>query len=192
MNRSVQTTKIEKKYKDKKTGEWKSLTIDFAKVNDRLMEFRKEHPRGKISTRSQDDASGRTKFKAYVWKDKSDYIEMLKHVTDPEVALLTADADASARNSTTEEKDFEKLETIAVGRALAYLGYSVGGEIASSEEMDEFYGYQEEKFQKLIDKAEKREDFISILGKMNADQKKHFTPIINKRIQELKDAVPAN
>ena len=33
---TVKTTAIEKKYKDKKTGEWKSLIINHAKVNDRL------------------------------------------------------------------------------------------------------------------------------------------------------------
>lgn len=145
MSKTVKLTKIEKKYKDKKTGEYKSLTINFAKVNDRLQEFRKDYPNSKISTRSNDDAQGRTKFKAYIWKDKSDYIQMLKDVSDQEVALLTADADASARNMADEEKDFEKLETIAVGRALAYLGYSAGGEVASSEEMENFEKYKRDK-----------------------------------------------
>ena len=36
------------------------------------------------------------------------------------------------------EKAFEKLETIAVGRALAFAGYLASGEIASFEEMQEF------------------------------------------------------
>lgn len=36
------------------------------------------------------------------------------------------------------EKAFEKLETTAVGRALAFAGYLAGGEIASFDEMQEF------------------------------------------------------
>lgn len=36
------------------------------------------------------------------------------------------------------EKAFEKLETTAVGRALAFAGYLAGGEIASYDEMEEF------------------------------------------------------
>lgn len=36
------------------------------------------------------------------------------------------------------EKAFEKLETVAVGRALAFAGYLSGGEIASYDEMEQF------------------------------------------------------
>lgn len=35
-------------------------------------------------------------------------------------------------------KAFEKLETVAVGRALAFAGYLADGEIASYEEMQDF------------------------------------------------------
>lgn len=35
-------------------------------------------------------------------------------------------------------KDFEKLETIAVGRALAFAGFLADGEVASYEEMEDF------------------------------------------------------
>jgi hypothetical protein len=37
-----------------------------------------------------------------------------------------------------DEKSFEKLETIAVGRALAFAGYLADGEIASMEEMAKY------------------------------------------------------
>ena len=40
-------------------------------------------------------------------------------------------------------KAFEKLESVAVGRALAYLGFGIDGSIASSEEMEEFFAKQE-------------------------------------------------
>jgi len=35
-------------------------------------------------------------------------------------------------------KDFEKQETIAVGRALAFAGFLSDGEVASYEEMEDF------------------------------------------------------
>ncbi len=38
---------------------------------------------------------------------------------------------------TGREKGFEKLETVAVGRALAFAGYLASGEIASAEEMSD-------------------------------------------------------
>jgi len=41
---------------------------------------------------------------------------------------------------TDEEKAFEKLETVSVGRALANAGFLANGEVASAEEMDKFYG----------------------------------------------------
>lgn len=37
-----------------------------------------------------------------------------------------------------QEKAFEKIETTAVGRALAFAGYLAGGEIASYDEMEAF------------------------------------------------------
>lgn len=37
-----------------------------------------------------------------------------------------------------KEKDFEKTQTVAIGRGLAFLGF-MGDEIASKEEMDQFY-----------------------------------------------------
>lgn len=43
------------------------------------------------------------------------------------------------------EKAFEKLETTAVGRALAFAGYLAGGEIASYDEMQEFEQNEEPK-----------------------------------------------
>ena len=47
-------------------------------------------------------------------------------------------------------KDFEKLESIAVGRALAMLGYGADGEIATSEEMEEFHEYQATEREKAV------------------------------------------
>jgi len=43
------------------------------------------------------------------------------------------------------KKQFEKLETISIGRALAVLGYLNNGEVATGEEMAEFEDYKEDK-----------------------------------------------
>ena len=48
-------------------------------------------------------------------------------------------------------KDFEKLETISVGRALAMLWYLASWEVASSEEMEEFMEYQKTKQEEEMD-----------------------------------------
>lgn len=127
---SVKTTRIEKHYKDKKTGQLKMLTIDYAKVKDRLLAFWEDNPKGAIET-SPVPYEGKTMFKCSVIKDQSDQ--------------YSQKATGHALEGDQGEKSFEKLETIAVGRALALLGYAVTGEIASSEEMEKFYAYKAEK-----------------------------------------------
>lgn len=128
---NVKTTAIEKKYKDKKTGEWKSLTINHAKVNDRLKAFWEANPKGKIETTNKKDATT-IEFKTFILADKSD--EYSREATGHALANLPLG-----------EKDYEKLETISVGRALALLGYSASGEVASTEEMEDFLEYKENK-----------------------------------------------
>jgi hypothetical protein len=57
----------------------------------------------------------------------------------------SARATGNARYTAEElkkAKSFEKLETISVGRALANLGYLNDGQIASTEELEEFHDYK--------------------------------------------------
>lgn len=136
MTKRVKTTQIEKKWKDKKTGEEKKVTINFAKVVDRLNEFRKDNPRGKVDTDWKIDGNYLV-FKTYILKDKSDNFS----------ADATGHAMAVIDNT---EKQFEKLETISVGRALALLGYGASGEVASFEEMEEFTQYRDNKIEEMI------------------------------------------
>lgn len=119
----------------------------YAKVADRLDAFREANPNSKISTENTTE-NGVTIFKAYIWKNKADFIELLKNGASKEVALMSCDAEGSARSDEKKivgEKGFEKLETVAVGRALAILGYSMTGEVASSEEMEAFYAFKADK-----------------------------------------------
>lgn len=108
-------------------------TADYAKVKDRIKEFRTDCPFGLIETTPTFTDDG-IMFKARILKDKS----------DPNSAEATGHSFATtAKNE--KEKQFEKQESIAVGRALALLGYASDGEIASGEEMEAFLADKEEK-----------------------------------------------
>ena len=136
--KTVKTTKIVKKWKDKKTGEWKSLEIDYAKVADRLKVFWEENPRGQITTEPIFE-NGKVMFKTSIVKDQKD--------------PYSRKATGHTLGGTTDEKDFEKLESLSVGRALALIGYAGTGEIASAEEMEEFNQYQKNKKLVIIEEA---------------------------------------
>ena len=120
---------------------------------------------------------GTVVFSARIVKDKADE--------------SSAEATGHSYGKLGESKAFEKLETIATGRALALLGYLNNGQVATTEEMEEFESYKAEQFESVMDeikKAKKREEFTEILNKLTPEQKKEATPLINARIKELKDA----
>ena len=172
----VATTRIEKKYQDKKTGEWKKLTINYALVPDRLLAFREENPRAIIETSPEFHPGNILVFKARLVKDKK----------NPDSPEATGHAYGKVSDG---DKAFEKLETQAVGRALALLGYLNNGKVATTEEMEEFENYKADQFEliaKEIKNAKKREEFTEILNRLTPEQKKEATPLINARIKELK------
>jgi len=141
--KTSKVTKIEKKYKDKKTGEYKSTTILYSKVKDRLKDFREENTNGLIETTPTFLPDGKLMFRARILKDKSNAssAEGTGHALSSEVKGAV-DSDSG--------KVFEKTETIAIGRALAVLGYASDGEIASSEEMEEFEAYKKQKREEML------------------------------------------
>jgi hypothetical protein len=108
----------------------------YAQVKDRLNQFRTDNPNALIETTPTIQEDGQILFKARVLKDKAD--------------PSSAEATGHSLGSNKGAKAFEKLETIAVGRALGLLGYAADGEIASSEEMEEFQEYQKEKKLEMI------------------------------------------
>jgi len=113
----------------------------YAKVSERLKAFRTENPRASIITTPIPQEGGMMMFKTFIIKDKADE--------------FSADATGHALQVKAGQKDFEKLETISVGRALALLGYSADGDIASSEEMEEYEDYKEtQKQEKVTEYAE--------------------------------------
>jgi hypothetical protein len=109
---------------------------DYATVPARIKEFRKANPNGLIETNPDILPDGQVIFTARILKDKAN--------------PASGEATGHSIGNVSGDKAFEKLETIAVGRALALLGYMASGEIASSEEMEEFLLYRQQKKQEAI------------------------------------------
>ncbi|MFS4438586.1 hypothetical protein ACMA5I_10260 [Paracoccaceae bacterium GXU_MW_L88] len=92
---------------------------EYAPVSARLEQFHSDHKKGTIET-EQLFNEGYVIFKAIIALD--DNRTFTGH----------------AFGKIGKEKAFEKVETTAVGRALAFAGYLAGGEIASYDEVKAF------------------------------------------------------
>ncbi len=150
---------------------------EYATVPQRLKEFRASNPRALIETKPGIQPDGTIMFSARILKDKND--------------ANSAEATGHSYGKNAGEKAFEKLETVAVGRALSLLGYLNNGEIASTEELEEFEQYKLDQYELAlaeIKQATKREEFKAILDRLSPEQKQDAASVINDRIQELKDA----
>jgi len=134
---------------------------EYAKVPDRIKLFRSENPNGLIETTPLLQDDGTIMFTARVLKDKA----------KPE----SAEATGHALGNKKDVKAFEKLETVAVGRALAMLGYLASGEVASDEEMNEFLQYRQDKVNEIVgtiknfDKLDDLKKYFLSLGAMMAE-----------------------
>ena len=149
---------------------------EYATVPQRLKQFREDNPRASIETKPTFNPDGSVMFSTKIIADKAK--------TD------SAEATGTSYGELKESKAFEKLETISVGRALALLGYLNNGQVATTEEMQEFEEYKQDQFQLVLDKiklAKKRDEFAEILQGLTPEQKQLATPIIQERIQELKE-----
>jgi hypothetical protein len=145
---------------------------DYATVPQRLKEFREKNPRAEVATKPNIQGD-MVIFEAKIVKDKA----------DPDSASATG----HSYGKLTGDKAFEKQETVAVGRALAMLGYLNNGQIATGEELEEFEEYKLGQAIEAINKATKREDFKQVLANLTPEQKREATPLINARIEELKN-----
>ena len=173
--KTTKVTRIEKKYKDKKTGEYKNIVINYSKVVDRLKEFRKDNPRSLIET-TPTIKDGQIMFKARVLKDKAE--------------PSSSEATGHAIGTHGDEKAFEKLETIAVGRALALLGYSSDGEIVSSEEMEAFEEYKANQMKEEKEIAIERLEACTTLEELK-NVYTRLSPRLIKELSEKKDEMKA-
>lgn len=146
---------------------------EYAKVPDRLKLFREDCPNGLIETSPEVKDDGTIIFTARVLKDKS----------KPD----SAEATGHSFGKNTGAKAFEKLETIAIGRALAILGYLASGEIASSEEMEDFYAYQQTK----VEEAVAQLDRAKTIDELKQTFMGLGTLMAEKSVVEAKDAKKA-
>lgn len=148
---------------------------DYAKVPARLKAFREKNPRAKVSTEPKYQEDGSCIFQATILSDKAD--------------INSAEATGTARYSAEEMKKikaFEKLETISVGRALSLLGYMADGEIASSEEMEEFEDYKAlkhfeklEEYKELLESSQNLEELKTNWASIDGTFKKELEEIKN-------------
>lgn len=148
---------------------------EYARVPERLKLFREDCPKGVIETEQKINEDGSVMFKATVFKDGTD--------------RTVGSATGHSLGNTKGIKAFEKQETIAVGRALALLGYLASGEIASSEEMNEYFEYREGKIDEIVatiathDSLESLKAYFMSLGPMMAE--KRIIDAKDKRKNEL-------
>lgn len=147
---------------------------EYATVPTRLKAFRETHPRAVVETNPTFNEDGQIVFKATITADKS----------DPDSPSATGHSFGPNKGA----KAFEKLETVAVGRALSLLGYLNNGEIASTEELEDFYDFQFDKVEKQINEAKTVEDLLSIYKDMNSAAKKQFTEKLGEKRKELENA----
>lgn len=136
---------------------------DYAKVAERLKLFRSEFAHSKHESAYEVDVDGSIVFTVWLWKDKTELLDLMKAgITDKDALRASADANGNAKSNQAlataagkpvKEKEFEKLESIALGRALANLGYLASGEIASFEEMEEFERYKQQQREEEVKDA---------------------------------------
>lgn len=126
----------------------------YAQVATRIKEFREMCPNGLIETTPTFQPDGSLTFRARILKDKKDQ-------TSGEGTGNSRGFTKDPKTGAEIPKAFEKLETIAVGRALAMIGYMASGEVASFEEMEEFLSEKETKRQEKIQEIKEQADKIT-------------------------------
>ena len=96
---------------------------EYAQVNKRVEALHTAHPNASITSDYEKLENGHLIFKAIVTPD----------VSKPDRKFF-----GHSFGKITGDKSLEKLETVAVGRALAFAGFLADGSIASYEEMEDF------------------------------------------------------
>lgn len=145
---------------------------DYVTVNERVIEFRKQHPLWRITTRILEHSEGS--------------VMMIAEIAD-EQGNIIGDGYAYEKQSwggVNKFKYIENCQTSAVGRAIGLgLGIGIDTAIASAEEMETVTSIDE----KEVLKEEKKKDITTWLTK---EQKKEIETLIQSdKIQEAKDYV---
>lgn len=145
---------------------------EYATVPTRLKAFLEANPRAKITT---EDLSGADfiKFKTTIKVDQA----------DPE----SLQADGHAMSVKTGMKEYEKTETISLGRCLGKLGWLNDGQIASTEELEDFYGFRIDNLKKQLKEAKDLKELTVLFSTLDASAKSAFTELFSERKKELAD-----
>ena len=104
----------------------KTITLQgkqYVQVNERLLKFNEDFKNNAVDT--EVTFSGNTVY--------------FKAKLTPDVEKPLRFFVGHSFGTLGKEKAFEKLETVAVGRALAFMGIGIVEGIASADEMDKFY-----------------------------------------------------
>jgi hypothetical protein len=113
-------------------------------VNERIKEFRKQHPNGQILTQVMANADGQVMFQAKVIVE----------------GVLVATGHAYEKEASTfinKTSYIENCETSAIGRALGVYGIGIDASLASAEEVVNAVNNQESTKNKTYLKEEKFE-----------------------------------
>lgn len=146
-NESIKTTTISRT--DKKTG--KTISKEYAEVNERVKAFRMVHPNGHIHTEmiSNDVGSDQKRvciFRASIYADSAQR-EMLSTGTAYE---------KEGSSFINDYSYIENCETSAVGRALGFAGFGIDTSIASFDEVSNAMANQSESPRDDGEKIEKK------------------------------------
>jgi len=154
---------------------------EYAQVSERIKLFREECPNGLIETKPTIQEDGQILFSARILKNKA--------------KPTSGEGTGHALGKNSGQKAFEKLETIAVGRALAMLGYMASGEVASSEEMQEFLDYKDQRIEEVIDilnAAQTIDELRDLFLTTDLMAEKKVIEAKDKRKEELQKGVKTN
>lgn len=148
-----------------KTIKLGSAGTDYAKVSARLAAFIQANKNPSVKTS---------------YEFTNEYV-VFKAIITPDVANPDKCFHGTSMGKMSGLKAFEKLETIAVGRALAFAGYLSDGEIASSEEMIKYDEVKPDV--DLVEVAEKLE------GASNLDELKKIWQGLTQTEREVPEVV---
>lgn len=108
---------------------------EYVQVKERVIYFNENHPNGAIKTKIIESSGGVVTFKATIY---------------PDIATKDRFFTGHSFGTLKEVKAFEKLESVAVGRALALMGIGIIESIASADEMVRFEQKEVERVKKEL------------------------------------------
>lgn len=152
------------KRKDKETG--KTITKDYAEVNQRLKAYRMVYPKGCIKPTIITLEDGICVIQAEVFDESGNLLSM-------------ATAQENQRSSYINQTNYiENCETSAVGRALGFAGFGINSAIASAEDIKNEID-KENYDEPMTDKQ------LTMIAGLNPDMKEKLIKTYKKDITEL-------